>query len=139
VNRTALRVLLRKHEGLRLKVYSDSTGHATIGYGRNLENGISDEEAAFLLENDITRVLQELIARVPCFGSLPDPQQIVLVDMAFNLGIEGLLRFTHFLDAVEARDFEKAAEEMLASKWAKQVGERATELAALMASGQEDG
>ena len=133
MNRTRLKVMLTKHEDLRLKPYRCTSGKLTIGVGRNLEDvGISNDEAAFLLDNDINRVFAELTKNVPSFGALDEVRQHVLMDMNFNLGLPRLLKFEKFLAAVEARDFVTAAREMLNSKWATQVGERAETLATMM-------
>jgi lysozyme len=136
VNRTALKVQLVKHEGLRLTPYRCTAGKLTIGVGRNLEDrGISEDEAAMLLDNDIMSVWKELSRVLPGFTSLDDTRQHVLMDMCFNLGTAGLLKFKAMLAAVEARDFDRAAAEMLDSAWARQVGKRAQTLAQMMKTG----
>src|SRR6267143_368886 len=113
MNRTQLRALLTKHEGVRLKPYHDMVGKITIGVGRNLDDvGISADEAAVLLDNDINRLWHELPSAVACFTALDDVRQNVLIDLAFNIGVAGLLKFKLMLSAVEARDFDKAADEM---------------------------
>lgn len=130
MNRALLMLQLERHEGKRLKPYRDTAGKLTIGVGRNLDDvGLSEDEVDALLINDIGRVEHDLFRLVPCYSSLPDPQQRVLANMAFNLGVTGLLKFQHMLAAVAARDFNTAAQEMLDSAWAKQVGTRAIELA----------
>lgn len=131
-----LKAQLRRHEGERLKPYKDTTGHLTIGVGRNLDDvGISEDESEYLLENDVRRVEGELTRSVPCFSSLEDSRQRVLANMTFNLGVAKLLQFKKMLSAVEARNFDKAADEMLDSTWARQVGDRAVELAKQMREG----
>ncbi len=128
--------LLIYHEGLRLKPYMDSGNTLTIGVGRNLEElGISREEALVLLHNDIARVSRELDASLPWWKQLSDTRQKVLISMAFNLGIAKLLGFTGMLSALENGDYSAAAEHMLDSRWASQVGTRAVELAYLMENG----
>lgn len=139
MNRTRLKVQLVKHEGKRNRVYKDTVGKLTIGVGRNLEDrGLSDDEIAVLLDNDITEIWQDLTRSVPCFGALDEVRQHVLIDMGF-MGVQKLLGFTRMLAALETRDFEKAADEMLDSKWARQVGsgpgQRAHTLARMMRSG----
>lgn len=135
MNRTRLKVLLVKDEGMRNFPYKDTDGHLTIGVGRNLEDrGLSDDEVAFLLDNDILRVWEEC-STFPYFGSLDETRQHAIMDMVFNLGLPRFLKFEQLGAALEARDFEKAAAEMLDSVWAKQVGERATRLAGMMRTG----
>ena len=130
--------LLIKHEGLRLKPYRDTVGKLTIGVGRNLDDmGITRGEALYLLGNDINRVRLELIKIVGWFLTLGTVRQTVLIDMVFNLGITRFKRFKKLIRAIEARDWEKAATEMLDSRWARQVGRRATELARMMRDGDD--
>lgn len=124
---------IARHEGLRLKPYRCSAGKMTIGYGRNLEDtGITEPEARILLVNDIARAQQAIHSRLPWSLGLPQPAQDVLCNMAFNLGVDGLLQFKQFLAALQSRDYPTAADEMLNSQWATQVGSRATELARII-------
>ena len=130
------RELVKRHEGLRLKPYRDSVGKLTIGYGRNLEDvGISEGEAEVLLQNDLRRAVE---VAVHCcadhgvlFEALPGEAKAVLVDMAFNLGYR-LGEFRRMFAALARKDYEEAAREMLDSRWARQVGGRARELAEIM-------
>jgi len=135
INIDTIKDQLIQHEGLRLKPYIDSVGKLTIGVGRNLDDvGISKSEAMTLLDNDIDRTIAALEAHLPAFNSLDEPRQTVLVNMAFNLGIAGLLKFHRMLTYIEEAQYIKAQEEMLSSKWAIQVGQRAKDLAALLTS-----
>jgi lysozyme len=127
--------MLIRHEGLRLKPYRCPAGKLTIGVGRNLDDvGISKEEAMRMLIHDIERVQGEMDRYLPWWTTLDVHRQVVLTNMAFNLGIHGLMKFEKFLLAVQQGDYERAAGEMLDSLWAKQVHRRAVELAALMQS-----
>src|SRR5882724_5315545 len=91
---------LRRDEGCRLSVYTDSTGNLTIGVGRNLTGvGISAEEAEYLLGNDIYRAIAGINKFLPWAADLDDGRYGVIVNMAFNLGIDGLINFEHFLAA----------------------------------------
>lgn len=136
MNRTKLRAQLLKHEGLRLHPYTDTVGKLTIGVGRNLtDRGISEDEAFAMLDADITAVWQEVSHAVACFGGLDETRQHVVLDMAFNLGVPRLLKFVKFLAALEAHKWDVAADEMLDSVWAKQVGKRAQTLAAMIRDG----
>ncbi len=123
---------LQRHEGLRLKPYRCTAGKLTIGYGRNLDDvGITLDEARAMLLADVAKVEAEL-GRLEWFDDLPLKAQDVLVNMGFNLGVPGLLKFVNFLGSLRAGNYTDAADHMLASKWAKQVGSRATELAAII-------
>ena len=123
---------LRKDEGLRLKVYTDTEGKQTIGYGHNLDAlGISEHIAELILEEDFVNTLTELNKHLPWWKTLTKPQRRGLVNMAFNLGIPKLLKFKKMLAALKRGKKECAAAEAIDSKWAKQVGKRAWRIAAL--------
>jgi lysozyme len=128
---------LIRHEGLRLKPYRCTAGKLTIGVGRNLDDcGISKPEAMVLLDNDILNCEAELLEHLPVvYMGLNDTRKAVLVSMCFNLGISCLLGFKNTLAFIGAGDFERASNNMLASKWAKQVGLRAIELSEMMRKG----
>jgi lysozyme len=137
VNRAKLLDQLVAHEGLRLKAYLCPAGKLTIGIGRNLEDtGITRQEAFMLASNDVARIEGEL-AGLACWAGLSDARQRVLCDMAFNIGVSGLMQFRKMLAAIEANDFERAADEMLRSKWARQVKGRAEALARMMRTGND--
>jgi lysozyme len=130
---------LRRDEGEVLHAYQDHLGYWTLGIGRLIDKrkggGISEEEAAYLLSNDIDKYSTELTQKLPWVESLDEARKGVLFNMAFNLGVPGLLGFKQTLGAVQAGEYEKAAEMMLLSKWAGQVGDRAKRLAKQMKEG----
>ena len=129
--------MLTLHEGTRLKPYTDTTGHLTIGVGRNLtDKGISQEEAQMLLQNDLYEVRDALRRNLPWTASLDGTRYSVLQDMSFNLGIAGLLKFAKTLALIQHGDYSGAADAMLQSRWAKQVGSRAFRLAEMMRTGE---
>lgn len=137
MNKTKLAEQLKKHEGLRLKPYTDTVGKLTLGIGRNLEDkGITEREALFMLSNDVDYFYNQLNKNLTWFKLLDDARQNVLVNMAFNLGIRGLLTFKMTLSLIEYGDYDNAATEMLNSVWAYQVGQRAIELSKQMATGE---
>lgn len=124
---------LIRHEGIRTKPYRDTVGKLTIGVGRNLDDvGIFDNEIRLMLINDIARATQNCRDHIDFFNSLDTVRQNVLINMCFNLGINGLLKFHNTLQAIKEGRYTDAAEDMLASKWAEQVGKRAVELSKLM-------
>lgn len=138
-----LRAQLRRHEGCKKNargrhvVYNDSLGIATAGYGRNMrDTGLSEIEANYLLENDIIEREMGLQQSLPYYAELDGVRQRVLINMAF-MGLPKLLKFEDMLRALAAKNYEKAAAEMLNSKWARQVGDRATELAKMMRTGMD--
>jgi len=153
--------LLVKHEGEKLQVYDCPAGHPTIGVGRNLQTkgltkaecdylklgtyennsviaklevrGITKDESRYLLSNDIDYFTTELGKRVFGFNSLKETAKIVLIDMAFNMGTSGLLKFSKTLSLINSGKYKEASKEMLNSQWAKQVGGRADELSGMLA------
>jgi len=146
VNFTALVLAdLVRDEGEVLHAYPDSLGFLTIGVGRLIDQrrggGISHGEAMMLLRNDVDRVTAKLDRALPWWIGHSDVRRRVLINMAFNLGVgsanppKGLLAFRNTLAAIKARDYEAAAQGMLASRWAAQVGDRAKRLAEMMRRG----
>lgn len=127
-----------RHEGLRLKPYRCTAGKLTIGIGRNLDDcGIFQKEAYVLLEGDILQCERQILAEIPkIYLQIDEVRKSVLLNMCFNMGIKGLLSFNNTLAFIAAGDWERAANSMLASKWAKQVGRRAIELSELMRKGK---
>ena len=160
-NKDLLMEKLIAHEGLRLQVYEDSLGIATIGIGRNLEDrgitpeelewmdipnmaivhtmGITEADAMYLAQNDVQIVEEELLRAHPCVDRLDAVRQLVLVDMAFNLGVPRLSGFKKMWAAIHEEKFDVAAKEMLDSRWANQVKSRSTKLAHAMHHGEFDG
>lgn len=133
MNRILFMRRLQNDEGLRLKAYRDTEGKLTIGIGRNLDDvGISTEEAQQMCLNDIDRVVVQLDAKASWWRSLDEERQMVVANMAFNLGIGGFLKFEDMIAAIQAKDYALAADEMLDSHWANQVGARAARLADAM-------
>ena len=149
---------LVKHEGLRLQVYQDTLGIDTIGIGRNLkdrgiskkeleeldiptidhvyEYGITEADAMLLAENDVQIVEEELLRAHPCVEDLDAVRQLVLVDMAFNMGVPRLCKFVKMWNAIHEKKFDIASKEMLDSRWANQVKSRAIKLSNAMYNGE---
>lgn len=142
---------LKKHEGFKSHAYKCTAGFNTIGFGYNLDanplklsdseiknhtkNGITEREATILLLRAIEEIEEKLHKALPCFCKLSNTRKNVLINMAYNLGIVGLFKFRRMIDALEHRQFVEASEQMLASKWAAQVHNRAYELAQQMEIG----
>ena len=132
---TNLLAIIRRHEGLRLKPYLCSEGKITIGFGRNLEDmGISEKEAEMLLMSDIERCYEELDV-FSWFHDLDQVRQEAMVNMLFNLGLPTFLEFKRTLKFMAEGAYSQAAAEMLDSKWADQVGDRAREIAYMVDTG----
>lgn len=132
---------LVRHEGKVIKrerhrLYRDSVGKLTVGYGRNIDDrGISEVEAKYLLHNDVQDTINDLRREFWWFDELDDVRQEVVINMAFNMGIVTFSEFRNTIAYIGEGKFEQASRNMLASKWARQVGYRAQELAREMASG----
>lgn len=138
MNKDKMVAQLVLHEGLRQFPYKDTVGKLTIGVGRNLtDKGLSHPEIHLLLSNDIQGSWDGLTTSLPWVKALDEARQRVLLDMAFNLGLQGLLKFKATLAAVKRGDYYAAADHMMKSKWAKQVGPRAVRLAHMMREGHD--
>lgn len=124
---------LTAHEGERLFPYKCSAGKTTIGVGRNLDDvGITPLESQFMLETDYKRVLEDCRWAIGYWRSLTATRKMVIHDMMFNLGQPRLAKFRKMHANLSQRDYEGAAREMLDSRWAQQVGQRALTLAEMM-------
>lgn len=126
---------VKLHEGKRNFPYRCTAGKLTIGYGRNLEDvGITDEEAEYLLMHDLEKAEKEA-SKLDCYKKLNQGRKDILIEMVFNLGYPRLCGFKKMIQALDRGDYDKAADEMLDSKWARDVGERAKTLAYFMRIG----
>lgn len=156
-DRDELVKMIAIHEGIVLNVYQDHLGIDTVGIGRNLQdrgitdgellfmnktiddvydNGLTEEEAYYLCMNDIAIVEKELLDSKPIVNQLSAVRQMVLVDMAFNMGVPRLRLFKNMWLAIEKVNYPLACVEMLDSKWANQVGKRAVRLSEAMKNGE---
>ena len=137
MNREKLLRQIELHEGFRSKPYKDTVGKLTIGIGRNLDDvGISRSEALFMLEHDI-RKCEQYLNRKDWYNSLDEMRQRVVIDMCFNLGVNGFSKFKRTIKAISDGRYDDAASHMLDSKWERQVGNRAKRLAKMMRTGED--
>ncbi len=143
MNLTKLQADLEVDEGLRLRPYRDSVNKITIGFGHNLDDvPISKRAADVILADDIEMTRNAVLTNLPWITELDDVRQNVLMNMAFNMGIgthsppTGLLAFELTLAYVRGGHYEVAAQEMLKSKWSRQVGDRAKRLSEEMRTGE---
>jgi len=131
--------MLKRHEGVRSKVYKCSAGFETIGVGRNIAEsglGLSDDEIDYLLANDIKRVREELTDSYFWFPAMNEARQDALVDISFNLGQTRLRGFVKAIEAMSREQFDIAADEFMDSKWATQVGNRAIQVTEMIRTGE---
>lgn len=134
---------IRRDEGVRYSPYLDTEGIGTVGVGHNLEAKplpegwtypLTDDQVDELLAQDLQEVFDGLDHALPWWRKLDYGRQRVLVNMTFNLGLAGMLGFKNTLSAVEQGRYNAAGAGMMASKWARQVGDRADRLADIMVS-----
>lgn len=136
MNRDKLKAQLNVDEGRKSRVYVDTVGKMTVGVGRNIsDRAFSEDEIELMLNNDIDLITSQLDKSLPWWRQMNDARQNVLVNMSF-MGIGKLLGFKNTLAAMQAGHYGDAADGMLDSLWAKQVGDRAKRLATVMRTGQ---
>jgi len=131
--------MIKRHEGVRSKVYVCSGGYETIGVGRNISEtglGLDNKEIEYLLSNDILRIRKELEDEYPWFSRLDTVRQDALIDMSFNLGQTVLRKFKNALHAMSKKQYNQAADEFMDSRWSKQVGNRAVEVTNMIKYGE---
>ena len=130
MNNERLRETIIRHEGIRLDMYQDTLGIWTLGVGHNIEEkGISQAVMELMLEEDLAEAVSELKRSVSFFSKMPEQVQEALVNLAFNMGIPRLMQFKKTLAYLRDGNFEAAADELLDSRYAEQVGRRADEVA----------
>jgi len=130
---------MEREEGRVKHAYQDHLGFWTIGVGRLIDKrkggGLSDKEIDFLLANDIEEKLTEVLRKLPWAKQLSPARLGVLVAMAFQMGVDGLLKFKNTLKMIEAGNYKGGAVGMLGSLWAKQTPARAKRMAKQMETG----
>jgi len=127
---TLAQTLITHHEGFRSKPYKDTYG-LSIGYGTSLTHGISKEEALILLNYRTIALNRKLMTRA-WFRNLPTMKQAIVLDLAYNVGITGVLKFKDMITALSRHDYHLAALAMKDSIWYRQTGTRAKHLVQLM-------
>lgn len=137
-----LKAELKVDEAVRQFPYDDAgipltaKGKISIGIGRNLtDKGLSPDEIDYLFQNDVNDAYRQA-QTLQWFTQLDEPRQAVILNMIFNGGLHGVLGFGKMIAAIQVHDYPTASKQMLDSLWAKQVGPRATKLAARMLTGQ---
>ena len=132
--------MLRKHEGVETHAYNCTANKTTIGVGRNIEAGsgigLSDDEIDYLLANDVQRVEAELLQAFTWYEDLNDARKDAMMDVCFNIGLPRLKLFKKALAAMSRSHYEIAAVELLDSRWAVQVGQRAMTISEIIRTGE---
>ena len=141
---------LPRTEGRKARPYKDIVGKWTVGVGHNISDKglpgyavedllnfgqLTDKSIDRLLADDVDEVLRDT-STIKCFDALTNARKSVLADMVFNMGLGSVLGFVNTLNFISQGKFSEAADQMLKSKWAEQVGNRAIELAKIMRDGE---
>ena len=128
--------VLRRHEGFKDRPYRDTVGVLTIGYGWNLESDPMAREAAEIqMRMKLESLEALLLSKFDWYPNLSQTRKDVILNMCYNLGIDGFSQFRNTIWLIQNSRFDEAGEEMLKSKWAKQVGNRAIFLSDKMKAG----
>lgn len=131
---------IEKQEGRKRSLYKDSEGYWSIGVGFLVDpaagGGLHDNEIDFIRDNRIKLATKALITRLPWTIKLNEARFFVLLSMAYQMGMDGLLAFKKALEAAENEHWATARVEMLDSKWAKQTPDRARVMAYQMETGE---
>lgn len=131
-----LHASLIKHEGLRLTPYKDTNGHLTIGVGHNLDDGISNKTAMQMLDDDIAVAKAGALKLFPNLLTFSLKRQAAIIELIFNMGEPTFSKFTTTIACIHAGAWSKAAENLLDSTWAKQVGGgRSNDIADMLRTG----
>jgi len=137
-----LRDDLKRDEGWRAHAYQDTLGYWTIGYGFLVDErkggGLPQHIGDKWLYSLISKTVDELDSRIPWWKNQPEEVQRALVNMAYQLGVNGLLRFNNMLGALRDGRREEAALHALDSRWASQTPNRARRVAALIGGYDEN-
>jgi lysozyme len=129
MNFNRLKESVKKHEGYRAKVYKDTLGYDTIGYGFAVKDLILDQDiASILLERKLIHLMTECYSSFPWLSSVPNDIKEVVVEMCYQLGVKGFSKFRKTIALLNSGDYIMASEEMLDSKWAVQTPNRAIEM-----------
>ena len=139
MNIDQLRETLKIDEGVKYEIYNDHLGYPTFGighlvvesdeeHGKPVGTPISEERVNAVFDKDVAVMVDEAKKIFPNLDTLPEEAQQVIVNMTFNMGRPRLSQFKKFIAGVNAGDWDKAAVEMMDSRWAKQVGARAERL-----------
>ncbi len=125
------RTLIIKHEGYKQHLYTDHLGHMTIGFGTNIANGLTRDEAILLLDFRLKRI-ENLLLKHNWYTKLDYTRKSIILDMSYNLGYSGILKFKNMIWCLDNNFYNAASNHMKKSLWYKQTGIRARDLAHLM-------
>ena len=143
MNIEQLRKELEVDEGVKYEIYNDHLGYPTFGIGHlvrdtdpeagaALGTPVSEDRVIEAFNQDVETVLSDCNILYDDFGDLPEEAQLIIANMMFNLGRPRLSKFKGMKAGVDARDWKKAADEMVDSAWYRQVPNRAGRLVTRM-------
>jgi len=120
---------IRKHEGFRSKCYSDTLGFDTIGYGFAIKDLVLDEDICnIILQRKLESLIRSIEFKFKWYADLPNAVKDVVIEMCYQLGVNGVSKFKKTIEHLKCEEWELAADEMLDSKWAVQTPNRAKAL-----------
>ena len=139
MNIEQLRKELEVDEGVKYEIYNDHLGYPTFGIGHlvipsdieyreDVGTRVSEERVRECFDKDVQSVLRDCSLLYKDFDELPEEAQQIIANMMFNMGYTRLSKFKGMKRGVDARDWNKAADEMVDSRWYKQVTNRADRL-----------
>ena len=145
MNIEKLREELERDEGVKYEIYNDHLGYATFGvghlviesdpeYGMDIGTPISESRVIEAFEQDVQIVLGDCEKLYNDFDQLPEEAQLIIANMMFNMGLTRLSKFRGMKNGVDAKDWQRAADEMVDSRWYNQVTKRADRLVVRMRS-----
>ena len=145
MNINQLREELERDEGVKYEIYNDHLGYATFGvghlviesdpeYGMDIGTAVSESRVAEAFEEDVKTVLGDCENLYWDFYELPEEAQLIIANMMFNMGLTRLSKFRGMKNGVDAKDWQRAADEMVDSRWYNQVTKRADRLVVRMRS-----
>ena len=148
MNIDQLRKELERDEGVKYEVYLDHLGYPTLGIGHLITDDdpecgasvgtkVDSDRVQEAFEADVETVLSDCERLYVQFEHLPEEVKLIIANMMFNMGYTRLSKFKGMKRCIDARDWEWAADEMVDSKWYKQVTRRADRLVVRMRSVEE--
>lgn len=135
--------IIKTDEGWQARAYRCTEGWLTIGWGRRIDDSekhtvTTKEKESQWVVNRISKLDKELSKSISCFKTLSEVRRAVLISLAYQLGVNGLMAFKRFLEALNKGDYLKASVELLDSKYARQTANRANRNANMIALGKLD-
>lgn len=124
---------IKEHEGFRSRVYKCTEGYDTIGYGFAIKDlYLSEGISELILKEKVTNLRLRMGKKISWFDEAPREVREVLLEMAYQMGVSGVSKFKNALKHMKNEEWNKAADEMLLSRWYKQTPKRAKELSEII-------